>query len=365
MKAVKRMLRLMAIGLVSSFMILLLGSFSEIPAAPPSFPPFLVMASYESGAGTYPLGVGITNAIEKRLGIKARIIPTMTDAGKALLLRSKEAHYTLIGGGTAWFIAGGKIEFDSPEWGPQPLRILWGGGTVAIGFMTRASSGIKTITDLKGKRIAYMPGVHGPNNYNEAYLAFAGLTWDDVKKVSVSSYGASHKALKEKAVDATSSSVIAPGAKEMEASPHGIYWLPVPFENKEGWARLEKTAPYFFPDIATRGVGISKEKPLEVAYYGTFILSYSWLDNDLAYAITKAIDEGYDIYKNVHPQLIEWTFGGFLKYLPKAFMPLHPGAIKYLKEGGKWTPELEQWQSKQLAAETQRVKAWKEKYKLP
>jgi hypothetical protein len=210
-----------------------------------------------------------------------------------------------------------------------------------------------------------MPGVHGPNNYNEAYLAFAGLSWDDVKKINISSYGASLKAVKEKAVDATGSSVISPGAKELESSPHGIHWLPVPFADKEGWARLQKTAPYFFPDIAVAGSGISKEKPLEVAHYTMFILSYSWMDDDLAYAITKAIDEGYDLYKNVHPQLVGWTLGAYLKNLPKAFMPLHPGAIKYLKERGKWTPELEQWQSKQLAAETQRVIVWKEKYKLP
>lgn len=44
--------------------------------------------------------------------------------------------------------------------------------------------------------------------------------------------------------------------------------------------------------------------------------------------------------------------------------PLHPGMIKYLKEIGKWTSELDEFQSRQLAAEAQRVKAWKDKWKL-
>ena len=332
--------------------------FWVIPVAAKT-PPMMVFASYETNTGTYPLGVAITNAIESKTGSKIRIVPTMTDAGKAQLLRSKEAHYTIIGGGTAWFMYSGNADFKTPDWGPQPLRVLWTGGTLGFGFMTRADSGIKQLSDLKGKRVYYVPGAHGPNSYNEAYLAFGGLTWKDVQQVKMPSYGAALKAVKEGAVDGGATSVTAPGARELEASNHGLYFLPTPRANKKGWENMLKVAPYWFPDIATTGAGITPAKPLEMPHYSTFVLAYSWMDDDLAMEITKAINESYDTYSAGMPALKRWTMAEFEKQLTNSFMPMHPGTIKYLKQLGKWTPEFDAWQKKTLAAEADRLKQWK------
>ncbi|MDD5704249.1 MAG: hypothetical protein PHU23_19620, partial [Dehalococcoidales bacterium] len=41
--------------------------------------------------------------------------------------------------------------------------------------------------------------------------------------------------------------------------------------------------------------------------------------------------------------------------LPYAF---HPGSIRYFKEIGKWTPELETWTNKVLEREDKLIKAW-------
>jgi len=352
----------LALGLILILFNTLLVECQAEPTSK-SRPKFMGMASYETGAATYPWGVGIASAIEKKMGIKVRIIPTKTDVSKAVLLRSKEATLTLLAA-TAYFMFNGKEEYDSSEWGPQPLRIQWIGGNVPVGMMTRADSGIKKISDLRGKKVAFMPGVYGPNLYNEGYLAFGGLTWNDVKKLNVPSYGASHKAVQDGAADATSSALTAPGARELEAG-HGIYWLPVPFEDKEGWARLMKTTPVFFPEIATEGAGgISKNKPLEVANFSSLILTYDWLEEDLGFEITKSIAEGYDIYKSVAPALANWTFDTFLKCLPMSYIPLHPGCIKYLKKVGRWKNDFDEHQTRLLSGEAQRVKAWKDKYGL-
>ena len=44
-------------------------------------------------------------------------------------------------------------------------------------------SGIKTAADLKGKRVAWVIGAPSLNQNIAAILAFANLTWDDVKRV--------------------------------------------------------------------------------------------------------------------------------------------------------------------------------------
>jgi TRAP-type uncharacterized transport system substrate-binding protein len=43
-------------------------------------------------------------------------------------------------------------------------------------------SGIKTLKDLKGKRVSWILGNPSLNVKMEAYLAFANLTWDDTRE---------------------------------------------------------------------------------------------------------------------------------------------------------------------------------------
>ncbi|UCG98623.1 MAG: ABC transporter substrate-binding protein, partial [Burkholderiales bacterium] len=50
-------------------------------------------------------------------------------------------------------------------------------------------SGIKTAADLKGKRVAWVIGAPSLNQNITAILAFANLTWDDVKKVEFGGFG--------------------------------------------------------------------------------------------------------------------------------------------------------------------------------
>ena len=55
--------------------------------------------------------------------------------------------------------------------------------------------------------------------------------------------------------DAALSSTISGQSKEADTSPRGIIWPPMPADDKAGWARVHKKAPYFMPMKATCGSG--------------------------------------------------------------------------------------------------------------
>ena len=64
-----------------------------------------------------------------------------------------------------------------------------------------------------------------------AILAFGGLTKEDVKIVEFAGYGAMWKGMVNNDVDAAFASTITAPAKEVETSPRGILWPPMP----PGW----------------------------------------------------------------------------------------------------------------------------------
>ena len=97
--------------------------------------------------------------------------------------------------------------------------------------------------------------------------------------------------------------------------------------------------------------------------YACGLASYDWLSDEIAYTVTKAVHGGYDIFKDKHQELKEWTLDQALK-TDGITIPYHPGSIKYFKEIGKWTPEHEKWQAKMLKEQKERIDGFKAgKYK--
>jgi TRAP transporter TAXI family solute receptor len=244
--------------------------------------------------------------------------------------------------------------FSAADWGPQPLRLIFAcpEGSIA-GMMVRGDSGIKTLADLKGRKVALIPASPACKALHEGYLAFAGLRWDDVKIVRVSSWGSAWKAVIDGSADTAHCLVASSKAVELAASPHGIHWLPAPPEDKAGWASLNSFCPYLRPYVAKKGAGVSEADPAQIACYYYGLICYPDLDEELVYKLTKGIWNGYDIYSPMHPSLKLWTKEGALQ-TDRFLSPYHPGAVKFFKEIGVWTDKHEQRQAKLLNDEKQR-----------
>jgi hypothetical protein len=137
--------------------------------------------------------------------------------------------------------------------------------------------------------------------------------------------------------DAGFATTITGPARELENSPRGIIWPPLPHADKEGWARVQKVGAFFTPMISTCGAGITPDKPIEMGTYPyPIFVTYGSQSSDAIYAITKAMIVNYDDYKDGAPgaaglaakrQTMKWV------------VPFHPGAVKAMKEAGNWTDE--------------------------
>jgi TRAP transporter TAXI family solute receptor len=211
---------------------------------------------------------------------------------------------------------------------------------------------------LKGKRIGNVVGSPALNQAALAMLAFGGLTVKDVKIVEFSSYGAMWKGMVNNDVDAAFATTITGPAKELETSPRGIVWPALPHNDAEGWARLEKVLPIYKKHIATCGAGISKDKPIEMGNYPYPIYTvYGNQSDDDVYALTKAMIDGYDAYKDGAPG----ATGMAAKLQTKNWgVPIHKGAVKALKEVGAWSDDQEKHNNALLKRQETLANAWAE-----
>jgi TRAP transporter TAXI family solute receptor len=336
--------------------------YAFVPAATHAafkMPKALVWTAYDVGSAGYIQSAAIGHAMSMKEGITLRVVPAGNDVSRQAPLATGRAHFGALGAGS-FLSQEGVFDFAQTAWGPQPIRILgaaWGdfntGNVVAAG-----DAGIKTVSDLKGKRVAWVVGAPALNGNMTAFLACANLTWDDVDKLEFPSWGAAARAVIEGTADAWIASTNSGKVYELAASPRGqvMASVPSPQEDPQCWERLQKAAPHFEYHIATVGAGLSKDNVHSGASYGYPVIStYARQDADLVYHQTRMLYQLLPDYLEAHPgnagfaldkQNLTWV------------MPYHEGAIRYFKERGIWTAKMQEHNDSLVRRQEVLLKAW-------
>jgi hypothetical protein len=121
--------------------------------------------------------------------------------------------------------------------------------------------------------------------------------------------------------------------------------------SKEAMAAITKTYPWLVETkiLAASYTGMKEDVPGLGQLAGLQVTKE--LPDDLVYAIVKTTYENMDYLKSAHAGFNEMTIqNGPAMY---GSYPLHAGAIKYFKERGVWTAEMEKANQEHLKALTQ------------
>lgn len=200
-------------------------------------------------------------------------------------------------------------------------------------IFVRADSGIMKVSDLKGK-----PMTDGYTAQNtilpqlSAFYATAGMTRDDVEKVSVASVVAGADAF---VAGDTVGFIFAHGAgkvREADAAVGGLRALGVGDDSDEALAAARKHWPTAFFTTLSAG---SMPGVLEDTTYIAFpqvVFTHASVPDETVYALAKAM------YENA--QVMADTFPPFRAFNPKdmkgdpGIAEFHPGALKFFEEVG-------------------------------
>ena len=224
-----------------------------------------------------------------------------------------------------------------------------------------ADVGIKSIKDVKGKRVTWVKGAPSLNTNMTAFLAFAGLGWDDVKKVVVPGWKQSAEAVINGQADLTWGSTVSSAYNKLAASPRGIYWVSLPHGDKEAWARAQAVAPHWAPTKVTAGINLEKGEGGKIPHEGNnypypIFVATNEIGDDTAYGLTKAVMENYGQIKDAGPSMSGYQLS---KQNLNWIFPYHPAAIKYYKEKGVWGDAQTTHNDKLLKRQDVLAAAWK------
>lgn len=327
---------------------------SSALAAEATLPRSMVWSAYDLGSSGYAEASGIANALQTKYKTRIRIVPAGTSIGRLLPMTTGKVTYGYLAN-EVYFAAEGTFDFAAPSWGPQDLRIVMG-RPAGVGLAVAKDTGVKELSDLRGKRIGYVKGNPSVNVKNDAYLAFGGLTRDDVQVVWFGSYRAMKDAVLADQLDAFGSVTTSSNMRQIEASPRGLIWPPFRPDNKAGWEAMHKIASFFAPKQEMSGAGIPEEGVWLVGYRYPMITTYARTSADEVYNLIKAIDESFDLYKSTTSSSANWAIEGAGR--PPADAPWHEGAIRYMKEKGLWTAEDDAWNNARLARLEKVIALW-------
>ena len=307
---------------------------SEDQWQPPSL---IVGASCNVTTPSYLSFSAIATAVTDATGVEFRIIPEQGGPGRTQLLRGAATFVSLTG--EAHDVARGINAFEA--FGPTDIKLIWNMGPVGQAFFVRADSDIYIPADLKGKKVASYPANPAGNQKVNGLLAFADLTWDDVTEIPFGSTDDGAKGVVSGAADVSYGSYLATYVYDLQASIHGLRWIQMSKEDTEGWARFREVNPIlFYYNYNVEGIGVSEENPVEGFGFSYQLSTMADTSDELAYWMTKQINETYDVHKDIYAYNKTCTLEQALK-IETWYTPWHPGSIQYFKDIGVWTDEHE------------------------
>lgn len=320
-------------------------------------PDQLTWTAYDVGSGGYNQAVAVGNALKNKMNITLRVLPGKNDVSRTVPLREGKVPFSANGIGGTYMAQEAVYEFGAKDWGPQPVRsMLLNNSDALLTIMTAKDANIKTMADLKGKRVAWVIGAPSLNQNIAALLAFANLEWKDVQRVEFGGFGQAMQGMINGQVDAAFGSTISGPAYQLASSPRGIQYPVVPHNDKAGWARLKAKAPFFVPFMGAEGPELSATKRVEAATYPyPVLMTYENIDAGLVYAMTKAMVELFPEYKDAAPGNSGWDIK---RQVFDWVVPVHEGAIKYFKEIGVWKPEYDKSNNALLQRQKILAEAW-------
>ena len=320
-------------------------------------PKTMAWSAYQTGTGGYSQAVALGNILQRQYKVNLRVIPGRNDVSRLATLRAGRVHFSA-GGSEAVYAQEGILNFASKIWGPQPIRALMSNysDSCSFTFVTAKDADIKQIADIRGKRVTFVQGAPSLNNAMAALLSYANLGWDDVTPVEVGGYNASIDAVLNNRADVVGGACNSPPFLRLEASPRGLYFPSLPHDDLEAVARVRSRLPWYVPHLAFEGPTLPKEG-LEVfssAY--PLLVGLETSEEAWAYSVVKIMHHHFDEYKNNAPGATGWMLER--QKFDQAFLPFHPGAIRYYKEIGAWSEAAEAQNQHNLKRQAVLANAW-------
>lgn len=274
----------------------------------------------------YPLGVALGEIYgEKIPGVRTQVQATKASVENLNLLQK--------GRGEIGFALGDSVklawEGDKEAGFPAKLDKLRGIAGIYSNYVqivASKDSGVKTLTDLKGKSLSVGAPASGTELNARTILTSAGMSYKDLGKVEYLPFAESVELMKNRQIDATlqSSGLGVASIRDLSASlPINIVAVPA--------TEVEKIGAPYVPGIIPAGTYDGQTEDVPTATVGNYLITNAGVSDETAYQMTKQLFENLDRLTAAHSAAKAIDIKKALVGMP---VPLHPGAERYYREVG-------------------------------
>ena len=275
----------------------------------------------------YPMGVALSQNYAKSIpNVRATAQVTKASAENLNLLQAGRGELALALADSVSDAWKGEAEAGFPK-KLDKLRGLSGTYSNYIQIVANADAGIKTLADLKGKRISVGAAKSGTELNARAIFKAAGLSYADMAKVEYLPFGESVELIKNRQLDATlqSAGLGVASIRDLSTSVK-IVVVPVPADvvAKVGDAAYQ-------PTVIPANTYTGQTQDVPTAAIPNFLITHTGVSDELAYQMAKQMYANIDTLYSAHNAAKAIKRENAIKGMP---VPLHPGAERYYREVG-------------------------------
>ena len=274
----------------------------------------------------YPMGVALSNLYTKNVpGTRPSVQATKASVENLNLLQQGKGEIAFTLGDSLAFAwqgdadAGFRTKLDK-------LRAIAAIYPNYVQVVASKESGIKTLADLKGKRLSVGAPKSGTELNARAILAAAGLSYKDLGKVEYLPFAESVDLMKNRQLDATlqSAGLGVAAIRDLASSvPINVVEIPASVIDKVGTPYVKTVIP--------KNTYEGQTEDVTTAAVINFLVTRADLSTDLVYKLTKATFDNLAELQASHAAAKDMTLEKATVGVP---VPMHPGAEKYFREKG-------------------------------
>ncbi len=289
-------------------------------------PTFINILTGGTSGVYYPIGVALSQQYNKIDGAKTSVQATKASVENLNLLQAGRGELAFSLGDSVADAWNGVEDagFKAPL---KRLRAIAGTYNNYIQIVASKESGIKTLEDLKGKRISVGAPKSGTELNARAIFKAAGLTYEDMGRVEFLPYAESVELIKNRQLDATlQSSGLGMAAIRDLASTMPVTFVEIPDSVVE---KIESDA--YLPGVIPAGTYDGQDADVPTVAITNILVTHDKVSDEVAYQMTKLMFDNLSALGNAHSAAKDIKLENATKNLP---IPLHPGAERFYKEAG-------------------------------
>lgn len=287
---------------------------------------FVTIAAGGTSGPYYQISSTMAQIFSDELGADASPQATGASVENIELITSDRAELAFAMGDATRQAVEGTGPFEGKE-GLKDLKALTALYPNFVQIVTTEQSGIKSVADMKGKRIGVGDQNSGVELNARMILEAHGMTYDDISPDYLS-YSDAIDQMKNGQVDAAFVTSGLPNASVLDlATTHDVVVVPI---EGEGMAALKEKYPFFNEDAIPGGTYDQEEDVPTASIMNQLLVSPS-LSDDQVYTLTKTLFDNLERVQQSHNAATKITLDTVTDGLA---VDLHPGAERYFKEKG-------------------------------